>query len=73
MELEADRAAGQAAAVLALRDTPRLSSAWDVFLASYVRWNPSRGYTAAKYGNSPVRELRALFCRRAGISRGALQ
>jgi Zn-dependent protease with chaperone function len=49
MELEADRAAvraaGRAAAVLALRDTSRLRSVWEVFLSSYVGWNQTRGYT----------------------------
>lgn len=48
-EVEADRAAvraaGQAATVRALRDTPRLCSDWEVFLVSYVRWNRGKGYT----------------------------
>jgi Zn-dependent protease with chaperone function len=52
MELEADRAslrvAGYGATVLALRDTPRVALAWEVFLASYVKWNRDEGYTPAE-------------------------
>ncbi len=34
--------------MLALQDTSRLGAVWDIFLASYVRWNRSRGYSPAE-------------------------
>jgi Zn-dependent protease with chaperone function len=53
MEIEADlfaaRVAGRDAVASALRETPSLDGAWHTYLASYVRWARSTGYTPAEF------------------------
>jgi Zn-dependent protease with chaperone function len=53
MEIEADlfaaRVAGRDALRSALRETPSLDDGWHTYLATYVRWARSTGYTPAEF------------------------